>query len=64
MTKQLICQAVATLAVVLLLGLSGFADADEADFEIEIYCSNVKSGIWPDYTNSYKDECESRLPSC
>ena len=63
MKKQFICQVLTALAVVLLLGLSGFADADEADFEIDLYCSNVASGIWPDYTNSYKDECNNRLTS-
>lgn len=50
---------VGLLALVLLMGIVGHFDAEEAERQAEEYCHNVKSGIWPDYEGTYKEFCKS-----
>lgn len=45
--------------LLLLLGVVGRMDADEAERQAEEYCYNVKSGIWPDYAGTYEQYCRA-----
>ena len=45
------------LFFVLLLGIVGKMDHEDAVFEAETYCANVHSGMWPDYEGIYKEQC-------
>lgn len=48
----------AALAVlVLLLGLAGSMDAEDAVLAAELYCDHVHAGLWPDYLGSYAQQC-------
>lgn len=44
-------------ALVLLLGLMGHMDYEDAKAEEANYCEMVKAGLWPDYRGTYRDEC-------
>ena len=48
------------LALLVLLGVVGRMDADDAQREAENYCEMVKAGFWPDYQGTYRREC--RMP--
>ena len=55
-------QTVAALAVVLvLLGIVGTMDAEDAQRDADNYCEMVKAGYWPDYQGTYRTQC--RKPS-
>ncbi len=47
------------IAIGLALGVVGSMDYEDAKAEEALYCSNVKSGIWPDYNGTYADVCEA-----
>ena len=44
---------------VVALGVVGSMDYEDAKAEEALYCSNVKSGIWPNYNGTYADVCEA-----
>ena len=46
------------IAIGLALGVVGSMDYEDAKAEEALYCSNVKSGVWPDYEGTYVSECE------
>lgn len=48
----------AVVVFVLLFGVSGRLEYEDAVAEEALYCDNVKSGIWPDYDGTYVSECE------
>lgn len=41
----------------LAVGIAGTFDHENELIELDIYCQNVHTGVWPDYEGSYKDEC-------
>lgn len=45
------------LAVVVVIGIVGNMDYEDAVREQLSYCDNVKAGVWPDYDGTYKTEC-------
>ena len=45
------------VALLLLLGLAGRMDYEDAEREQSNYCEMVKAGYWPDYQGNYKKEC-------
>lgn len=47
------------LALLLLMGVVGRMDYEDAKLEEAAYCHNVKTGVWPDYENIYKEICEN-----
>lgn len=47
------------ISIGLALGVVGSTDYEDAKAEEALYCSNVKSGIWPDYNGTYADVCEA-----
>ena len=47
------------ISIGLALGVVGSMDYEDAKAEEALYCSNVKSGIWPDYNGTYADVCEA-----
>jgi len=49
----------ALLALLLLMGVVGRMDYEDAKLEEIAYCHNVKNGVWPDYENIYKEICET-----
>ena len=47
------------IIVGLALAIVGSMDYEDAKAEEALYCSNVKSGVWPDYNGTYADVCEA-----
>lgn len=45
------------LLVILLFGLAGRMDYEDAKLQEEQYCEMVKSGKWPDYEGNYREVC-------
>lgn len=46
------------LAGLLVLGgIAGGMDAEEADRQEEEYCANVHAGVWPDFDSNYATRC-------
>lgn len=46
------------LALFVAFGLAGAMDYEDAVAAQALYCDNVKSGVWPDYEQTYVSECE------
>jgi len=47
------------LALIILMIASNYSkEYEDAVKEDEHYCEMVKSGVWPDYKNIYKEVCE------
>lgn len=51
--------AIGLLALVLLMGVVGRMDYEDAQLEEALYCDNVRNGVWPDYEGTYKNICKS-----
>lgn len=32
-------------------------DYEDELLELDMYCQNVHTGVWPDYEGSYKEQC-------
>lgn len=45
------------LMLVVLFGVVGQADYENAQDDAAQYCENVKSGLWPDF-NNFKKYCK------
>lgn len=45
------------LILLLLFGIVGKMDFEEAQMQEAYYCQNVANGIWPDYNKTYKHNC-------
>uniref|UniRef100_A0AAU6W1D7 Uncharacterized protein n=1 Tax=Pseudomonas phage Pavpe01 TaxID=3138545 RepID=A0AAU6W1D7_9VIRU len=58
MTRKNVLRLLTVIAVVLLLGLVGRMDYDDAVLQEKAYCANVHSGLWPDYEGRYTADCE------
>lgn len=48
---------VVLLALLGLFGLAGTMDYEDQQAEQERYCEMVKSGYWPNFNGTYRDEC-------
>lgn len=47
-----------TVAIfVVLAGIVGTMDYEDKLLELDMYCQNVHTGVWPDYEGIYKEEC-------
>lgn len=46
--------------LVILLGIAGRMDADDAELAADLYCANVKSGTWPDFRGTYAKMCKAQ----
>ena len=53
----------ALVAVLLLLGLMGHMDYEDAKAEEANYCEMVKAKLWPDYRGTYRSECRRPIPA-
>lgn len=51
----------AAIIWVMMLGIVGRMDAEDAQLDVDHYCEMVKAGHWPDYQGTYRDQC--RRPS-
>lgn len=49
------------VALLVLLGIVGHFDYEDAAQQEVSYCENVKSGLWPDYEGIYADVCEAKF---
>jgi hypothetical protein len=45
------------IIIVALILLAGHWDYEDAKAAQEIYCSNVETGHWPDFKNTFREEC-------
>lgn len=45
--------------IILLMGIVGQSDIEEADRQEAEYCYNVKTGLWPDYQGNFKEICKN-----
>ena len=43
--------------IVLLVGIVGTMDYEDELLELDMYCQNVHTGVWPDYEGSYEEQC-------
>lgn len=48
----------ALLFFIFAFGFAGAGDLEEAERIQAEYCENVKSGAWPDFNKTYKEECK------
>lgn len=46
-----------TALFVVLVGIVGTMDYEDAIAEADLYCQNVHDGVWPDYEGTYAKEC-------
>ena len=47
-----------TVAIFLILvAIVGTMDYEDKLLELDMYCQNVHSGVWPDYEGSYEKQC-------
>lgn len=44
--------------VVMAVALVGDMDYDDHIREAELYCKNVHEELWPDYKQSYEEDCK------
>lgn len=49
--------AAALVVVLVLLGIVGAMDAEDAQRDADNYCEMVKAGHWPDYQGTYRTQC-------
>lgn len=47
----------AMIAVLLLMGVVGHFDYEDAQLAEQNYCQNVHDGFWPDYDHIYDEVC-------
>lgn len=43
--------------ILIVMGIVGNGDVEEAERQQEHYCSMVAAGNWPDYNGNYKELC-------
>lgn len=57
--KDLLCRPFfwCPALILLVMGLVGSMDFDDARHHQSRYCKMVAEGAWPDYDKVYKDEC-------
>lgn len=49
-------------ALIVLFGIVGRMDYEDALAQQRLYCDNVANGVWPDYEGSFKAECGGEEP--
>lgn len=54
MVKPLIFAAI----ILLLAGVAGHFDYEDAKLQEQVYCENVHDGLWPDYQHMYSEVCD------
>lgn len=59
MTRKQLASCVGIAALVILAGIVGTSDYEEAKREAAAYCANVHSGLWPDYNHNYAEYCKN-----
>lgn len=59
MTRKHLAYCIGIAALVILAGVAGNSDYEEAKREAEAYCANVHSGLWPDYNGTYAEYCKN-----
>lgn len=47
------------LILAALFAVAGWLESEPQLVELEIYCENVREGLWPDYNNIYIKECKN-----
>lgn len=52
----------AILAGLILFGLVGAMDAEDAEKQEELYCEMVAAGHWPDYQRNAEEICRGKVP--
>ena len=56
--KQFALTVAGILGFILLFGIVGHMDAQDAELQEEVYCDMVYHGQWPDYQRSYHENCK------
>lgn len=57
--KQFALTLAGIIGFILLLGIVGKMDADDAEMQADQYCDMVYRGLWPDYQRSYHENCKN-----
>ena len=57
--KQFAATIAALFALLVLFGIAGKMDAEDAELQEEVYCDMVFKGHWPDYQRSYHENCKN-----
>lgn len=55
--KNAIATIILAIVTILMFGLAGECDYQDAKREQAEYCRKVKQGLWPDFRETYKKEC-------
>lgn len=53
---------VCLLTMLILLGVAGRMDQDEAEMQAGAYCAMVHDGTWPDWRGDYAARCKDGKP--
>lgn len=62
MPRDTFSLAVGLFLVLVLLGVVGAMDAEDAEKQEELYCEMVAAGRWPDYQRNAKEICRGKAP--
>lgn len=57
--KQFALTIAALFSLLVLFGIVGRMDADDAESQADYYCQMVYSGHWPDYERTYHENCKN-----
>lgn len=53
---------VGLILILILMGIVGAMDAEDAEKQEELYCEMVAAGHWPDYQRNAKEICRGKAP--
>lgn len=54
--------AVGLILILLLMGIAGAMDVEDAEKQEQFYCERVATGHWPDYRQNYRQICRGKAP--
>lgn len=57
--KQFALTITAIFTLLVLFGIVGKMDAEDAELQEEVYCDMVFKSLWPDYQRSYHENCKN-----
>lgn len=60
MPRDTFSLTVGLVLVLVLLGVVGAMDAEDAEKQEQLYCDMVAAGHWPDYQQNYRQICRGK----
>jgi hypothetical protein len=53
---------VGLILILVLMGIVGAMDVEDAEKQEQLYCEMVAAGHWPDYQQNYRQICRGKAP--